>query len=87
MDIEGVPKLFVALLHVLSRPEHWQAGKSEGLPFWNWSIDRQRIREIVGDSTYSTNTILSSLYACIEGSPSRLVPSSGNVVCIGLLHI
>ncbi|KAK0245213.1 hypothetical protein EDD85DRAFT_783165 [Armillaria nabsnona] len=74
MDIEGVPKLFVALLHVLSRPE--QAGKSEGLPFGNWSIDRQRIREIVGDSTFQQAPSL---------VPFMLVSEA--FLRIGLLHI
>ncbi|KAK0446524.1 uncharacterized protein EV420DRAFT_1647957 [Desarmillaria tabescens] len=67
MDIEGVPKLFIALLHVLSYLKGPQSISPSSGQFLDWPIDRQRIREAVKDPSLSTSTILKALYTCITG--------------------
>ncbi|PBK61876.1 hypothetical protein ARMSODRAFT_1025221 [Armillaria solidipes] len=73
MDIEGVPKLFITLLHVLSCLGGPQPISPSGSQFMDWSINRQRIREAVKDSSLSTSTILEALHKCI--TDSNLLPS------------
>ncbi len=73
MDIEGVPKLFIALLHVLSCLGGPQPISPSGSQFMDWSINRQRIREAVKDSSLSTSTILEALHQCI--TDSNILPS------------
>ncbi|PBK89229.1 hypothetical protein ARMGADRAFT_1114080 [Armillaria gallica] len=73
MDIEGVPKLFIALLHVLSCLGGPRPINPPGGQFLDWTIDRQRIREAVKDSSLSTSTILEALHKCI--TDSNILPS------------
>ncbi|KAK0245215.1 hypothetical protein EDD85DRAFT_931111 [Armillaria nabsnona] len=73
MDIEGVPKLFITLLHVLSCLGGPQPISPSGSQFMDWSINRQRIREAVKDSPLSTSTILEALHKCI--TDSNILPS------------
>ncbi|SJL03169.1 uncharacterized protein ARMOST_06515 [Armillaria ostoyae] len=73
MDIEGVPKLFITLLHVLSCLGGPRPINPPGCQFLDWAIDRQRIREVVKDSSLSTSTILEALHKCI--TDSNILPS------------
>ncbi len=73
MDIEGVPKLFIALLHVLSCLGGPWPFNAPGTQFLDRSINRQRIREAVKDSSLSTSTILEALHKCI--TDSNILPS------------
>lgn len=70
MDIEGIPKLFTALLHVLSCLQGSQPIIPPGCQFLDWSINREQIREVVKDSSLSTSSILRDLHACITDSSS-----------------
>ncbi|KAK0446522.1 uncharacterized protein EV420DRAFT_1569767 [Desarmillaria tabescens] len=85
MDIEGVPKLFIALLHVLSCLKGPQFVSPPSAQFLDWSINRQRIRDAVEDSSLSTSTILKALHTCITDSnilPSWIASDDANISMI-----
>ncbi|KAK0446523.1 uncharacterized protein EV420DRAFT_892455 [Desarmillaria tabescens] len=74
LDIEGVPKFFVILLHVLSSLEGLQSFARPKHALEDWTINRERIRKAVIDTSADTNRlILVNLYDCVTSS--QAIPS------------